>query len=180
MPAFDTPAPISAVVDIVLGDVRFIASDRADTVVEVHPLDPSRRLDVEAAERLGVEFADGRLTVAPRAASAGKHGSVRVLVELPTGSDVRGQTEQGEHLVRGAVGSCRLTTAIGDIRVGRAAEARLRVGDGKVIVDHVTGRAEVRGNGDVRIRRADGGATVENAGGDIVVHRARPELTGRA
>ncbi|WP_168801643.1 hypothetical protein [Glycomyces buryatensis] len=49
MATFNTPGPISATVDIILGDIRFNATGRADTVVEVHPIDPSRQLDVEAA-----------------------------------------------------------------------------------------------------------------------------------
>ena len=37
MQKFDTPAPISAVLDIPAGRVQFIAADRADTTVEVLP-----------------------------------------------------------------------------------------------------------------------------------------------
>jgi hypothetical protein len=38
-----------------------------------------------------------------------------------------------------------------------------------VIVDHVTGQADVSGNGDIWIRQVDGGAVVKNIGGDIRV-----------
>ncbi|THV39831.1 DUF4097 family beta strand repeat-containing protein [Glycomyces buryatensis] len=170
MATFNTPGPISATVDIILGDIRFNASDRADTVVEVHPIDPSRQLDVEAAADVVVEFADGRLRVShPRLRTlfTKKYGSVRVLVALPTGSEVQGDTAQGEYLVQGAVGTCRLKTAIGDIRVAQAVDVRLRTTGGKVIVDHVSGEADVKGNGDIRIRRIDGTAQVRNIGGDI-------------
>ena len=37
MPTFDTPEPISATIDLAVGDVRISAGDRLDTVVEVHP-----------------------------------------------------------------------------------------------------------------------------------------------
>ena len=37
MQKFDTPAPISVVLDIPAGRIRFIAADRADTAVEVLP-----------------------------------------------------------------------------------------------------------------------------------------------
>lgn len=53
---------ISATVDIVLGDIRFFASDRADTVVEVRPVDPSRELDVKAAEQANI---DGTTVASP-------------------------------------------------------------------------------------------------------------------
>ncbi|GAA4912195.1 hypothetical protein LX16_2431 [Stackebrandtia albiflava] len=182
MRAFPTPTPISATVDVVMGDIRFVATDRIDTVVGVDPLDPGRALDVEAAAQVRVEYAQGRLRVShPRLRSAftRRFGSVRVLVELPTGSDVRGDTAQGEHVVRGAVGSCRLKTAIGDIRVERAAEARLKTTGGRVIVDHVTGSADVAGYGGVRIGRVEGPAVVHDLGGDITVGVAGSDVEAR-
>ncbi|MFC4337023.1 DUF4097 family beta strand repeat-containing protein [Salininema proteolyticum] len=172
MQTFYTPAPISATVDIVLGDVHFIAGDRDETVVEVHPVDPSRELDVEAAEKVDVDFSGGVLTVEHpklRTMFAKKFGAVRVRVELPTGSDVRAGTAQGELLSQGRVGACRLKTAIGDIRVGRASTAGLRTSGGRVVLDHATDRTDVTGNGDVRIRRVDGDAAVKSLGGDIAV-----------
>ncbi len=53
---------ISATVDIILGDIRFFASDRADTMVEVRPVDPSRELDVKAAEQANI---DGTTVASP-------------------------------------------------------------------------------------------------------------------
>jgi DUF4097 and DUF4098 domain-containing protein YvlB len=179
MNAFETPAPITADVDIVSGDIRFTAADRADTVVEVEPIDPTRALDVEAAEQVRVEYADGRLRVwhpKLRTVFTKKFGSVRVHVALPTGSDVRGDTAQGDCLVHGAVGSCRLATAIGDIRIGRADRARLKAVSGKVTVGHVSGPAEVTGYGAIRIGRFDGEAAVKNLGGDITVDAALAKL----
>ena len=38
-----------------------------------------------------------------------------------------------------------------------------------MIVDYVTGQADVSGNGDIRIRQVTGGAVVKNIGGDIRV-----------
>ncbi|MEU7819765.1 DUF4097 family beta strand repeat-containing protein [Catellatospora sp. NPDC049133] len=172
MPTFDTPAPISATVDIILGDIRFVADDRADTVVRVEPIDPTRQLDVDAAEHVEITFTDGRLLVRHpklRAVFTKRHGSVKVLVRLPTGSDVRGDTTQGECVVQGVVGSCRLKTAIGDLRVGQAADVRLKTTGGKVVVDHVTGRSDVDANGDIRMRSIGGGASIRSIGGDIRV-----------
>ena len=56
MQKFDTPAPISAVLDIPAGRVRFIAAERGDTTVRVRPVDDSRGRDVKAA-RLGILLA---------------------------------------------------------------------------------------------------------------------------
>ena len=63
MSTFTTPAPISATVDIIFGDITVRASDRTDTVVEVRPVDPAWDLDVKAAEQVVVEFTDGKLQV---------------------------------------------------------------------------------------------------------------------
>ena len=42
MHKFATPAPVSAVLDIPAGRIRFIAADRTDTVVEVRPADATK------------------------------------------------------------------------------------------------------------------------------------------
>src|SRR3712207_7880717 len=42
MPVFATPEPISVTIDLSVGDVRLVAGDRTDTVVEVRPSDESR------------------------------------------------------------------------------------------------------------------------------------------
>jgi hypothetical protein len=60
MPVFDTPKPVTATLDLVLGDARITASDRVDTVVEVRPSDPSADLDVKTAEQTCIEYADGQ------------------------------------------------------------------------------------------------------------------------
>lgn len=158
-----------ATVDIILGSIRFVATDRADTAVEVRPADPTWELDVKAADETAIEFADGKLTVKQpklRNLWTTKYGSVQVLVQLPTGSNVQGDTANGEYVVEGAVGSCQLKTPVGNIHVEQAADVRLRTTSGTVTVDHVTGQAEVSGNGDIRIRQVGGGAVVKNIGGN--------------
>ncbi|CAM5740737.1 hypothetical protein SALBM311S_12195 [Streptomyces alboniger] len=63
MQKFDTPAPISAVLDIPAGRVQFIAADRADTTVEVLPANPSKSRDTKAAEQATVAYDDGVLRI---------------------------------------------------------------------------------------------------------------------
>ena len=43
MPTFDTPEPITATIDLAIGDVRISAGDRGTTVVEVQPSDAVQR-----------------------------------------------------------------------------------------------------------------------------------------
>ena len=61
MPTFETPEPITATIDVAVGDVRISAGDRGDTVVDVRPSDPSNDEDVKAAEQTRVECASGQL-----------------------------------------------------------------------------------------------------------------------
>ena len=88
MPTFDTPEPVSAVLELVVGDVRITASDRDDTAVEIRPSDESHEPDVRAAEQTRVEYSAGQLLVkAPRQRSLslfGKPGSIDVTIGLPT------------------------------------------------------------------------------------------------
>ncbi|MEU6686955.1 hypothetical protein ABZ900_28430, partial [Streptomyces sp. NPDC046832] len=91
MHQFATPAPISAVLDVPAGRIRFIAADRADTTVEVLPADPANSRDVKAAERIEVRYDDGVLRItAPEAKNRtlGRSGAVEVTVQLPAGSHV--------------------------------------------------------------------------------------------
>jgi len=69
MQTFTSPAPVSAVLDIPAGSVRFIASDRADAPVEVLPADASHGRDVKAAEQTEVRYADGTLRIGSPAKS---------------------------------------------------------------------------------------------------------------
>src|SRR5215203_2064883 len=76
---FDTPAPISAVLDIPAGRIQLIAADRVDTVVEVRPANAAKRRDVKAAEEIEVVYAEGVLRIkAPEATNRllGHSGSV--------------------------------------------------------------------------------------------------------
>jgi hypothetical protein len=51
MQTFDTPTPISMVLDIPAGRVHLVAADRTDTTVEVLPTDASPARDVRTADR---------------------------------------------------------------------------------------------------------------------------------
>ncbi|MDA1361216.1 DUF4097 family beta strand repeat-containing protein [Glycomyces luteolus] len=179
MHTFNTPAPITAAVDIILGDIRFTAADRTDTAVQVEPIDPTRELDIEAADKVNVEFEAGKLRVwhpKLRTAFTRKFGSVRITVALPAGSDVQGDTADGEYVVRGRIGSCNLKNAIGDIKVADTAEVKLKTTGGRVHVEQVRGNAEVSGSGDIRLHRIGGDAAVKNIGGNTWIGEAEGDL----
>src|SRR4051812_2874986 len=142
MPTFDTPDPISAVIDIALGDVRVNAGERASTVVEVRPSNPSNEEDVRAAETTRVEYASKHLLVkAPKLRSwLPRHdgGSVDVSVELPAGSHLHGGAASADFRGTGRLGRTKIKTGLGDIELEQAYTVELKSGAGDITVGHVT------------------------------------------
>src|SRR5829696_7752244 len=181
MPVFATPEPISVTIELSVGDVRLVASDRSDTVVEVRPSDGSDDSDVKAAQQTRVEYADGRLTVrGPKGRPfdfSRKTRSVAVLVELPTGSLVHGDVSVGDFHSTGVLGDCRFKTSVGHIRLDRTGQLRLDTTAGHVTVDTVVGNAEVAtGSGRVHIGGIDGAAVVKNSNGNTDIGIVAGEL----
>jgi DUF4097 and DUF4098 domain-containing protein YvlB len=164
MRKFDTPAPISAVLAIPAGRVRFVAADRADTVVEVLPADASKGRDVKAAEQTEVEYADGVLRIQSHAAGNqyfGPSGSVEVTVRLPSGSSVEATAASSELCGVGRLGDVAFDGAYGQIKIDEAASVRLTAVDGDVEVGRLAGPAEISTTrGDIRIAEAVRGTVV--------------------
>jgi DUF4097 and DUF4098 domain-containing protein YvlB len=184
MPTFDTPQPISAAIALAVGDIRISAGDRATTVAEVRPSDPSNQEDVKAAELAHVEYVSGQLIVkAPKLRSwlSRSGGSIDVTIELPEGSQVHGAAGSADFDCDGPLGDCRIKTGRGHIRLDRAGTVSLKSGTGDITVDQVTGDAEVTvGAGDVRVRELDRSAVIKSANGDTSVGLARGDLRVKA
>jgi DUF4097 and DUF4098 domain-containing protein YvlB len=181
MPTFDTPEPITATIDLAVGDVRISAGDRDTTVVEVQPSDASNEEDLKLAEQTRVEYANGQLLVkAPKLRSwLSKRGgpSVDVTIELPAGSHVHGALGMGDVHCDGRLGDCRIKTGLGRIGLDQADTLNLKSGAGDISVDRATGRVEVTaGSGDVRLGELDGSAVIKNSNGDTWVGTAVGDL----
>ncbi|MEU6410246.1 DUF4097 family beta strand repeat-containing protein [Microbispora sp. NPDC046933] len=176
MQKFDTPAPISAVLDIPAGRVQFIAADRADTAVEVRPTNGSKSRDVKAAEQTTVEYADGvlRIETAVKNQYLGPSGSIDVTVELPAGSQVEAKTAGAELRTVGRLGDVAFEGAYRQIRLDETARLRLTATDGDVEVGRLGGPAEIStARGDIRIAEATGGKVVlRTQSGDISIAAA--------
>ncbi|MFE2092932.1 DUF4097 family beta strand repeat-containing protein [Streptomyces sp. NPDC059460] len=177
MQKFDTPAPISAVLDIPAGRVRFIAADRADTAVEVLPADASNGRDVKAAEQTEVEYGDGvlRIEASARNRILGSSGSIEVTVQLPTGSRIEAKAASAEFRGVGRLGDVAFEGAQGSVKLDEAASARLTLLAGDVSVGRLGGPAEISTQkGDIRIAEAVRG-TVElrTEAGEISIGAAR-------
>jgi DUF4097 and DUF4098 domain-containing protein YvlB len=170
MPTFDTPQPIIVQLSLgfVIANVRLTTGDRADTTVDIRPNDPANTADLKIAEQIHIGYADGRLAVrAPRLSTLfGRKGSIDVIIALPSGSHLHGETGMGEVLGEGRLGEVRFKTGYGDIRLDQAGELRLQSGSGDITVDAADGGAEITAsNGAVNVRRIDGAAAVKNSNG---------------
>ncbi|MFI9601997.1 DUF4097 family beta strand repeat-containing protein [Streptomyces sp. NPDC052043] len=177
MQKFDTPAPISAVLDIPAGRVLFIAADRADTAVEVLPSNASKGRDTKAAEQTTVEYADGVLRIGTSATKnqyLGPSGSIEVTVKLPAGSRVEAKTASAELRTVGRLGDVAFDGAYRQIKLDETASLRLTAVDGDVEVGRLGGPAEISTTrGDIRITEATGGKVVlRTQSGDITVGAA--------
>jgi DUF4097 and DUF4098 domain-containing protein YvlB len=181
MPAFDTPEPISATIDVVIGDVRVSAGDGGATVVDVQPSDASNEEDVKAAEQTRVECANDHLLVkSPKLRSwswRSGGGSIDVTIELPAGSDVRGSGQLAGFNCDGRLGDCRIKTGLGHIRLEQAATVNLKSGTGDISLDRARGHTEVTtGTGELRLRELDGSVVIKNSNGDTWVGEAGGDL----
>ncbi|WP_186768234.1 DUF4097 family beta strand repeat-containing protein [Streptomyces qinzhouensis] len=174
MPTFDTPAPVLVTLSLAFGQVRIVASDRTQTLVEAYPRDRDDQDDVRTAERLHIEYADGRLLVnVPEPGGSG--GAVLVVIAVPTGSSVSGQGIVTDFLGVGELGECRLSTGLGHIRLHRTGSLRLAAALGDIRVDRAVGTVEVTADhGDVHLGLAEGKTTITAKGeGDATVGEVR-------
>ncbi|GHC19918.1 DUF4097 family beta strand repeat-containing protein [Streptomyces rochei] len=176
MQTFGTPAPISTVLDVPAGRVRFIAADRADTTVEVLPVNAAKGRDVKAAEQTRVEFDDGvlRIETPVKNQMLGASGAVEVTVRLPAGSRVEARAAAGEFRGVGRLGDVEIQGAHGPVKVDEAASLRLTTAAGDVSVGRLGGPAEIStAKGDIRIAEAVRGAlTLRTQSGDVSVGAA--------
>jgi hypothetical protein len=179
MKRFDTPAPIAVTASLVIGGLRIIATDRADTVVDVSPADSGRAADNRAAEQTRVDYLDGQLIIkAPREGTRSLFttpGSVDVTVELPTGSRLTADGKVGAVTAIGRLGDCGIEFSVGDIQLDQAGSLRAR-SYGLIEVNRITGRAEIAKSRTVRVHQIDGDASVKVANGDCWIGAVTGEL----
>jgi hypothetical protein len=169
MRIFDTPAPISVDLELGVADLRIVATDRVDTVVEVEPSNANKPGDVTAASETSVQFADGVLRIKgpkgwKRYSWRGGGGSIDVRIELPTGSRLRCEAALVPLRSSGTLGECRYRTGVGDLTI-----------------EDVTGDVDLStATGEVRIERIGGSADLTNSNGDIWVGEVSGEIRARA
>ena len=182
MPTFDTPQPVSVALELGVGDIRIIATDRDDTIVEVRPSDTSKKSDVAAAEQTRVEYAGGRLSIrGPKGwrkySLRGGRESIDVEIALPVGSHVRGEAGIAALRCSGRLGECRFKIGLGEVQLDQAGPVALETGAGDITVERALDRADVTtGSGAVHVGSIAGSGVIKNSNGDTWVGEVTGDL----
>jgi hypothetical protein len=176
MPAFATPGPIAATVEVAGAQVRVAASDRTDTVVLVEPIDQASRSDVKVAGRTQVGFADGQLTV-KTTTPGDKNGSVAITIDLPAGSSLAAHLAYSSVHADGPLGQCELQLASGQVQLDRIDALQANISAGEVAIGHIAGRASIDGGAfAIRISEVEGTAGITSSGGRAWIGHAAADL----
>ena len=181
MPTFATTGPIDLAVNLPVGAIEVIASDRSDVVVTVSPTNPDKPADVRGATETTVAFADNRLTVRgpkPRFTIVGPSESIEVRVELPSGSRLTAETSAGFVRSTGRLGATRIKASHVDL--AQTGDLWLRAIHGNVEIGTVDGSAEITADhGQIRIRTVTGDALLKASHGTVTIGEAGGEVEAR-
>lgn len=180
---FDTPAPIDLAINLQVGAIEIIASDRSDTVVTVTPTNPAKPVDVRGAEETTVEFDGRRLTISgpkPRFSLFGPTESVDLTIELPTGSRLTAELAAGNLNTVGRLGATRIKDSMGSVDVDTTGDLWLRVGHGNATAGSADGDLDITADhGQIRIRSVSGDATLKASHGSITIGSSGGELDAK-
>ena len=173
MKTFDTPNPISLDVEMGIGDLTVVASERSDTVVDVAPANPASKSDASAAAQTHVQLTGRQLVVkAPKGWKPwppwGNRESINIRVELPSGSDLKATVGLASLRASGPLGECTYKAGIGDVHIDEARSVNVKTSSGEVAVGTVRGDAViVTSSGRVDVGHVDGAAELKSSNGDI-------------
>ena len=174
MRRFDTPEPIAVVFDLCVGNVRMTATDRTDTVVDIRATNSAGDADIAVADLANVDFADRQLRVTASKSwrhwvPLGGRESIDVLIEVPSGSWVRGSAGVGTLRCAGRIDECRYRVGSGSAQIDESGPATITAGAGDVAIGHALGDVTVRTNGMIRIGTVDGNVAIKNSNGDTSI-----------
>ena len=183
MPTFDTPTPISLSVELGVGDLRIVAAERTDTIVEIRPSDPAKKSDVTAAEQTRVEFDGGKLSI--KGPKGRKVGTLRfgqqTRVEFESTVVIKNGHGHSKRTLRGGDESIDVEVTLpvnSDVRVdagivelqctGRLGDCHLKTGMGEIQIEQAGPLHAEIGVGDIRVEQA-GPLRAKTGMGDITV-----------
>jgi hypothetical protein len=183
MPTYNTPSPIDLSINLQVGGIEVIASDRIDTVVTVSPTNPAKAVDRRGAEETKVDFDGQRLTVVgprPRISWFGPTESVDLKVELPTGSRLTAESAVGGVRTVGRLGATRIKSSLGPVDVDSTGDLWLRASHGNATLGTADGEIEITADhGQIRVGTVTGDAILKASHGTIQVGESGGDLDAK-
>jgi len=183
MPIFATPTSIDLAINLPVGAIDIVASDRGDTVVTVSPTNPSKAVDRRGAEETRVDFDGQRLTVngpKPRISWIGPTESVDVKVELPTGSRLTAEVSVGGVRATGRLGATRIKCSMGPVELDATGDLWLRANHGNATVGTAAGGIEITADhGQIRVGTVTGDAVLKASHGSVMVGESGGDLDAK-
>ncbi|GAA1807457.1 DUF4097 family beta strand repeat-containing protein [Agromyces neolithicus] len=185
MPTYTTPNPIDLAINMQVGEIEVVASDRSDTVVTVSATNPAKAVDRRGVEDTKVDFDGQRLTITgprPRLSwiGPGPFDSVDVKVELPTGSRVTAEIAVGGVRTVGRLGATRIKAMTGPVEVDTTADLWLRAGHGNATAGTADGGVEITADhGQIRVGTVTGDAILKASHGTIMVGEVGGDLDAK-
>jgi hypothetical protein len=185
MPTFSTPSTIDLAINLQVGAIQVIASDRSDTVVTVSPTSTEKQIDRRGVDNTQVEFDGQRLTVTgpkPRLSwiGPGPTDSVDLKVELPTGSRLTAEIAMGNLRTHGRLGATRIKSSTGSVNLDTTGDLWVRTSHGTASVETAEGAVEITADmGQIRIGTVTGDAILKASHGNIMVDDSRGDLDAK-
>lgn len=181
MYTFDTPNPLTTVLDIPAGRVHLTATNTTLTTVDVQPANPNKSRDVTAADQTTVTYTDGTLhihTAQPHNQLFGASGALHLTIHLPADSHLHATAGAAELRTQGRLGDVTFDGAYRQITVEQAASLRLTAVDGDVEVGRLAGPAQISTNrGDIRVTEATHGTVVLRTHSGAITIGAAPGVS---
>ena len=183
MPTYDTPQPIDLAINLPVGGIEVVASDRTDTVVTVSPTNPAKEVDRRGADNTKVELDGKRLTITgpkPRFSVFGPSESIDVVIELPTGSRLTAEISVGSVRSEGRLGATRIKSSTGSVDLDSTADLWLRASHGNATLGTAEGGIEITADhGQIRVGTVTGDAILKASHGTILVGEADGDLDAK-
>ncbi|MGF0311933.1 DUF4097 family beta strand repeat-containing protein [Rhodococcus sp. IEGM1428] len=183
MPEFATPTPIDLAIDLQVGSIDVVATERTDTVVTVTPTNPSKAVDRKGAENTKVDFDGERLTViGPKARISffGPTESVEVKVEVPQASRLTAEIAVGSLRTVGDLAAVRIKSSMGPVELDSAEDLWVRAGHGNATVGTALGNIDITADhGQIRLGTVVGDAVLKASHGSIMVRESGTELDAK-
>jgi hypothetical protein len=185
MPTYNTPTPIDLAVNLQVGRIEVVASDRADTIVTVSPTNASKAVDRRGVEETKIDLDGTRLTISgprPRLSwiGPGPNDSVDIRVELPTGSRLTAEIAVGAVLTTGRLGATRVKNSLGAVDVEATGDLWLRVSHGNATVGTANGSVEITADyGQIRIGTVTGDTVLKSSHGTVLVGESGGDLDAK-